>query len=367
MSKSFQDPEIIKEIKTKIHKLADKFVDRKIRICHVCGTHEYTISHWGIRSLLPRNIEVIAGPGCPVCICPNEDIEQAIWLAKNGYTLATYGDMSRVPSNQGSILTARAEGADIRVVYSFLDVLKLAKSNPQSNIVFFAIGFETTAPTVAIELVNQRIPSNLYILSAHRLVPPAMSVLLEQPDISLDGFIAPGHVSAITGSGIYEPISDQHNVPIVVAGFEPADVMLSILAILQQLVHSQSRTENLYSRVVTREGNKTALAAMTAAYEVIDARWRGIGIIPSSGYEIAEKYAKFNIRLKEEIPVSSGRDIPKGCRCAEIMLGKIYPEDCSLFNSRCTPENPIGPCMVGNEGTCAIHAKYGGHLDLIED
>ncbi|MFX1506337.1 MAG: hydrogenase formation protein HypD [Promethearchaeota archaeon] len=367
MSKSFQDPEIIKEIKTKIHEVASKFTDRKIRICHVCGTHEYTISHWGIRSLLPPNIEVIAGPGCPVCVCPNEDIEQGIWLAKNGYILATYGDMSRVPSNQGSILTARAEGADIRVVYSFLDVLKLAKSNPERNIVFFAIGFETTAPTVAIELVNQRIPPNLFILSAHRLVPPAMSVLLEQPDVSLDGFIAPGHVSAITGSGVYEPISDQHNVPIVVAGFEPADVMLSILAILQQLVHSQSNTENIYSRVVTREGNKTALAAISAAYEVIDAKWRGIGIIPSSGYEIAEKYTEYNIRTKEEIPGTSGRDIPKGCRCAEIMLGKIYPEDCSLFNVRCTPENPIGPCMVGSEGTCAIHAKYGGHLDLESD
>lgn len=367
MSKSFQDPGIIKEIKTKIHKLANQLADRKIRICHVCGTHEYTISHWGIRSLLPANIEVIAGPGCPVCICPNEDIEQSIWLAKNGYTLATYGDMSRVPSNQGSILTARAEGADIRVVYSFLDVLKLAKSNSQKNIVFFAIGFETTAPTVAVELVNQHIPSNLYLLSAHRLVPPAMSVLLDQPDVFLDGFIAPGHVSAITGSGIYEPISDQHNVPIVVAGFEPADVMLSILAILQQIVRSQSKTENLYSRVVTREGNKTALAAMTAAYEVVDARWRGIGIIPSSGYEIGEKYTQFNIRMKEEIPQSSGRDIPKGCRCAEIMLGKIYPENCSLFNSRCTPETPIGPCMVGSEGTCAIHAKYGGHLDLDSD
>ncbi|MFW9904151.1 MAG: hydrogenase formation protein HypD [Candidatus Thorarchaeota archaeon] len=367
MSKSFQDPEIIKEIKIKIHKVASRLTDRKIRICHVCGTHEYTISHWGIRSLLPSNIEVIAGPGCPVCICPNEDIEQGIWLAKHGYTLATYGDMSRVPSNRGSILTTRAEGADIRVVYSFLDVLKIAKSNPERNIVFFAIGFETTAPTVAIELLNQQIPPNLFILSVHRLVPPAMSVLLEQPEIPLDGFIAPGHVSAITGSGIYETISDQHNVPIVVAGFEPADVMLSILAILQQLVHSQSKTENLYSRVVTREGNKTALAAISAAYEVIDAKWRGIGIIPSSGYEVAEKYSKYNIRKKEEIPVTRGRDIPKGCRCAEIMLGKIYPEECSLFKVRCTPENPIGPCMVGSEGTCAIHAKYGGHLNLESD
>lgn len=367
MSKSFQDPVLIRELKAKIHKLASKFTNRKIRICHVCGTHEYTISHWGIRSLLPANVEVIAGPGCPVCICPNEDIEQSIWLAKNGYTLATYGDMSRVPSNHGSIITARAEGAEIRVVYSFLDVLKLAKSNPQKNIVFFAIGFETTAPTVAIELVNKKIPSNLFILSAHRLVPPAMGVLLEQDDVSLDGFIAPGHVSAITGYGIFEPISKEKNIPIVVAGFEPADVMLSILAILQQLTRSQSKTENLYSRVVTREGNRKALAAMREAYQVVDARWRGIGVIPSSGFEIAETFSMCNIRMKEKVPISSGKDIPKGCRCAEIMLGKIYPEECSLFNKRCTPENPIGPCMVGNEGTCAIHAKYGGYLELIDD
>lgn len=366
MSKSFQDPGIIEEIKTKIHKLADKLADRKIRICHVCGTHEYTISHWGIRSLLPSNIEVIAGPGCPVCVCPNEDIEQSIWLAKNGYTLTTFGDMSRVPSNQGSLLSARAEGADIRVVYSFLDSIKLATNNPQQKITFFAIGFETTAPTVAIELINQRVPSNLFILSSHRLVPPAMRVLIEQPDISVDGFIAPGHVSAITGFGIYEPISDEHHVPIVVAGFEPADVMLGILAILQQLIHSRSKTENLYSRVVTREGNKTALAAMEKAYAIIDAKWRGIDIIPSSGLEIAPIFSQYNIREKEEIPITSSRDIPKGCRCADVMLGKIYPESCTLFNKACTPESPVGPCMVGNEGTCAIHAKYGGHLNLNE-
>lgn len=367
MSKSFQDPQIINELKTKIHKSAAKVGDRKIRICHVCGTHEYTISHWGIRSLLPPNIEVIAGPGCPVCVCPNEDIEQSIWLAKNGYTLTTFGDMSRVPSNQGTLVAARAEGADIRVVYSFLDAIKLAKKNPQQKIVFFAIGFETTAPTVAIELINRRIPPNLFILSSHRLVPPAMTILLEQPDVFLDGFIAPGHVSAITGYGIYEPISDEHKIPIVVAGFEPADVMFGILAILQQLTHSYSKTENLYSRVVTREGNRTAISAMSGAYNVIDAKWRGIGIISSSGYEIADNFSEFNIRNQEKIPVSGGEDIPKGCRCAEVMLGKIYPEECSLFNKKCSPENPIGPCMVGNEGTCSIHARFGGHLNLNEN
>ncbi|MFX0016525.1 MAG: hydrogenase formation protein HypD [Promethearchaeota archaeon] len=367
MSKSFQDPLVINKLKSQIHKLAAEFGDQQIRICHVCGTHEYTISHWGIRSLLPTNIEVIAGPGCPVCVCPNEDIEQSIWLAKKGYTLTTFGDMARVPSNQGSLLKARAEGADIRVVYSFLDTIKIAKNNPHNDVVFFSIGFETTAPTVAIEIINKRIPSNLFILSSHRLVPPAMRILLEQPDISLDGFIAPGHVSAITGYGIYESISNEHQIPIVVAGFEPADVMFGVLAILQQLSHSRSATENIYSRVVTREGNKTALKAMQEAYSVIDAKWRGIGMIPLSGLEIKEKFSELNIRMREEIHVSDGMDIPKGCKCAEVMLGKIYPESCPLFNKKCTPEDPIGPCMVGNEGTCSIHAKYGGHIKFQEE
>ncbi|MFX0051105.1 MAG: hydrogenase formation protein HypD [Candidatus Hermodarchaeota archaeon] len=367
MSKSFQDPNIIKNLQTKIHILATELGDQKIRICHVCGTHEYTISHWGIRSLLPENVEVIAGPGCPVCICPNEDIEQSIWLAKNGYTLTTFGDMSRVPSNQGSIRAAGALGADVRVVYSFLDVIKLSKENPKKNFVFFSIGFETTAPIVAIELLKKKFPPNLFILSSHRLVPPAMSLLLEQPDIPLAGLIAPGHVSAITGYGVYEPISAKHDVPIVVAGFEPADVMFGILEILQQVSRSQAKTENLYTRVVTREGNQTALTAMRDAYQVVDAHWRGIGLVPLSGLELADDYSQYNIRDIEAIPTTKGVDIPKGCRCADVILGKAYPKDCHLFNKKCTPESPLGPCMVGNEGTCAIHATYGGHLNILEE
>ncbi|MHA1945768.1 MAG: hydrogenase formation protein HypD [Candidatus Hodarchaeales archaeon] len=364
--KSYQDPELINRLREKISDIANKIED-KIKICHVCGTHEFTISHWGIRSLLPKNVEVIAGPGCPVCVCPNEDIEQAIWLAKNGYTLATFGDMTRVPSNQGSLLTARAEGASIQIVYSFLDVIKLARSNPSKKVVFFAIGFETTAPIVAIELLNENIPSNLSILSSHRLVPPAMYLLLEQPDIQVDGFIAPGHVSAITGSGMYEPISSKHQVPIVIAGFEPADVMFGILEVLKQLASKQPRTENLYQRVVTQDGNTTALSAMDTAYSIVDAKWRGIGEVPLSGLELAETYSSHNIRKIENIPISKGRDIPKGCRCADVILGKIYPEKCSLFNTVCTPEKPVGPCMVGTEGTCAIHAKYGGYLIINDD
>ena len=367
LSKSYQDPNIINELKLKIKKLAKNFGEEKIRICHVCGTHEYTISHWGIRSLLPENVEVIAGPGCPVCICPNEDIEQSIWLAKNGYILTTFGDMSRVPSNKGSLRQAMAEGANVRVVYSFLDVIKLAKANPTQDFVFFSIGFETTSPMVAIELLKEKIPSNVSILSSHRLVPPAMKILLEQPEIPLAGFIAPGHVSAITGYGIYEPISAEHNLPIVVAGFEPADVMFGILEILQQVLHSKAKTENLYARVVTKEGNKTALKAMNEAYDTIDAHWRGIGLIPKSGFELSDKFSKFNIRRKENIPVTQGFEMPRGCRCSDVILGKIYPIECPLFKTTCTPENPVGPCMVGNEGTCAIQAKYGDQSIIYED
>ncbi len=365
--KSYQDPAFIKKLGKKISTIASQIGDKNFKICHVCGTHEYTVSHWGIRSLLPSNVEVIAGPGCPVCVCPNIDIEQAIWLAKNGYTLATFGDMSRVPSNQGSLLTARAEGASILIVYSFLDVVRLAKKNPMTQYVFFSIGFETTAPMVAIELINNRVPSNVSILSSHRLVPPAMNLLLKQPDIQVDGFIAPGHVSAITGYGLYVPISRDHQIPIVVVGFEPADVMFGILEVLQQLKQSQPRTENLYKRVVSRDGNLIALDAINTAYSIVDSQWRGIGMVEKSGLELAEQYAEYNIRLKEDIPISSGRDIPKGCRCADVILGKIYPRDCSLFNKKCSPENPVGPCMVGSEGTCAIHSKYGGYFSLDED
>ncbi|MHA1973652.1 MAG: hydrogenase formation protein HypD [Candidatus Hodarchaeales archaeon] len=361
MSSSYQDPNIIDSLKKKIHNLASK-TKQKIRICHVCGTHEYTISHWGIRSLLPDNIEVIAGPGCPVCVCPNEDIEQSIWLAKNGYILTTFGDMSRVPSNQGSLLGARAEGADVRIVYSFLDAIKLAKQNEKEKVVFFSIGFETTAPIVAIELLKKNIPENLFILSSHRLVPPAMELLLNEPDIPLSGFIAPGHVSAITGYKMYESISEEFDVPIVVAGFEPVDVMFGILAILKQMVKSQAKTENLYSRVVTREGNVTALKAMENAYTIVDAKWRGIGLVPNSGLEVSEEYSEHNIRLQESLPQTTNENMPKGCRCADVILGKAYPEECPLFKITCTPDNPVGPCMVGNEGTCAIHAKYGGYI-----
>ncbi len=249
MSQSFQDPHVIKILQTRIRDLASHFSDRKIKICHVCGTHEYTISHWGLRSLLPKNVEVIAGPGCPVCVCPNKDIEQSIWLSKNGFILTTFGDMTRVPSNSGSLISARAEGGDVRVVYSFLDAIKLAKKNQEKKVVFFAIGFETTSPMVAIELINQNIPPNLYILSSYRLVPPAMHLLMEQPDFSLNGFIAPGHVSSITGSGIYESISSKYRVPIVVAGFEPVDVMLGIVSVLEQMKRGIGQTENLYTRV----------------------------------------------------------------------------------------------------------------------
>ncbi|NHJ01592.1 MAG: hydrogenase formation protein HypD [Candidatus Heimdallarchaeota archaeon] len=367
MSQSFQDPIVIKKLQIKIKSLVSGLTDEKIKICHVCGTHEYTISHWGLRSLLPKNIEVIAGPGCPVCVCPNKDIEECIWLSKNGYILTTFGDMTRVPSNSGSLNSAKAEGGDVRIVYSFLDAIKLAKKNPKSKIVFFAIGFETTSPMVAIELLNQNIPSNLSILSSFRLVPPAMHLLMKQPDFSLDGFIAPGHVSTITGSGIYEPISTKYNVPIVVAGFEPVDVMLGIVSILEQMKKNIAKTENLYTRVVTREGNKIALKAMSNAFETIDAQWRGIGLVADSGYELAEQFKGSNIRCIEEIPESIGDDIPKGCRCADVILGKIYPEECPLFKRKCTLETPVGPCMVGTEGTCAIHAKFGGYFDLEEE
>lgn len=362
--KSYKNSEIAKDIVDKINKTTDTIQKDNIRIMHVCGTHEHTISHGGIRSLLHNKIEVISGPGCPVCICPSTDIEHAVWLSKNDYVVATFGDMSRVPSPKGSLLQSKATNGKVETVYSFLDAIKLARNNKNKNIVFFAIGFETTAPMVAIELLNTNLPKNLSVLCTHRLVPPALTFLLNDPEIDIDGFIAPGHVSVITGTGIYKPISDGYNVPCVVAGFEPVDILLGILATVKQIKEGKGKTENIYPRAVTEEGNLAALNAMDQAYDIVDSVWRGIGTIPQSGYELKEEFSDHNIRKITSLPSIEEQQMPKGCRCSEVILGKIMPKECPLFLSKCKPEDPIGPCMVGDEGTCQIHAKFGGQISF---
>ncbi len=324
---------------------------------HICGTHEDSISKWGIRSLLPDNIRVIAGPGCPVCVCPAEDVGQAIEHAKKGRTIITFGDMLKVPSaSLDSLDTVRAAGADIRMVYSARDAVNMAEGEPEKEFIWFGVGFETTIPMTAFEIIKG-LPSNLKVLPSYRIVPPAMTLLCEDPDFPLDGFICPGHVSVIIGTTPYEPYAAKYRTPCAIAGFEPVDVMLGVKSILAQLSNDEPIVDNVYTRVVRSEGNPAALAAIKKAFKLVDAKWRGIGVIPQSGYDLADEFAHVRAETISLPPVS--QDFYKGCLCGAVILGKAHPTDCPHFMRRCTTDTPLGPCMVSDEGTCSIVAKFG--------
>lgn len=350
----FRDATLAKGIAKKIQKLAPK--EGIIKICHVCGTHEWTITHFGIRSLLPGNVEVIAGPGCPVCIVPASEIDEAVQLALKDIVLTCYGDVLRVPGSKMSLLDAKAEGADVQVVYSLSDAVKMAEREPDKEFVFFAIGFETTAPSTAVEVLRQP-PKNLSFLASHRLIPPAMKILVEMKDLTLDGFIAPGHVSTIIGLKPYEIFPKLYRMPTVVAGFEPLDVLFAVYLILKQLREHRPRLENEYFRVVRPEGNMKAQKLMKDVFEVVDGNWRGLGTIPSSTFRLGSEYGNYDARLKYGVNIQHGVDVPPGCKCNLVIIGKIRPTECPLFMKTCTPQNPVGPCIVSSEGTCRIWAK----------
>jgi hydrogenase expression/formation protein HypD len=350
----FRDPDLAKRIAEKIHKITPE--KETVKICHVCGTHEWTITHFGIRSLLPENVEVIAGPGCPVCVTPASEVDEAVQLALKGVTVTCFGDVLRVPGSKTSLLEAKAAGADVRIVYSVSDAEKMAKKEPNREFCFFAIGFETTAPSTAVEILDKP-PRNLTFLVSHRLIPPAMKLLVEMEDLSLNGFIAPGHVSTIIGLKPYEIFSRLYGMPTVVAGFEPLDILFSIYMILKQLREGKPRLENEYTRAVRWEGNTKAQELMQKVFGVVDGNWRGLGIIPSSKFTLNEEYVAYDAHLKHSVKVERGVDIQKGCRCHLVIIGKIKPTECPLFMKTCTPQKPVGACMVSTEGTCRIWAK----------
>jgi hydrogenase expression/formation protein HypD len=350
----FRDPKLAKRIAEKIHEIAPK--KETVKICHVCGTHEWTITHFGIRSLLPTNVEVIAGPGCPVCVTPASEVDEAVQLALKDVTVTCFGDVIRVPGSKNSLLEAKAEGADVRIVYSVSDAEKMAQKEPNSEFCFFAIGFETTAPSTAVEILNKP-PRNLSFLVSHRLIPPAMKILVEMKDLNLNGFIAPGHVSTIIGLKPYEIFPKLHSMPTVVAGFEPLDLLFSVYMILKQLKEGKSRLENEYTRAVRWEGNTKAQELMQKVFGVVDGNWRGLGTIPSSKFKLKDEHAACDAHLKHGVKVERGVDIQKGCRCHLVIIGKIKPTECPLFMKTCTPQKPVGACMVSVEGTCRIWAK----------
>jgi hydrogenase expression/formation protein HypD len=350
----FRDPVLAKRIAEKIRDLAPE--QGTVKICHVCGTHEWTITHFGIRSLLPANVEVIAGPGCPVCIVPASEIDEAVEIALKGVVTTCFGDLLRVPGSKMSLLDAKAEGADVRVVYSVGDAVKMAKNQLGKEFVFFAVGFETTSPSTAVEILNKP-PKNMSFLVSHRVIPPAMKLLCEMKDLNLNGFVAPGHVSTIIGLKPYEIFPETYGMPTVIAGFEPLDLLFAVYMILKQLKRGKPALENEYVRVVHWEGNVKAQELMQKAFTVEDGKWRGLGSIPLSKHSLRQEYADYDAHTKYGVRVEHGVDTQHGCRCHLVVIGKIRPFECPLFMKACTPEKPVGACMVSTEGTCRIWAK----------
>ena len=334
-----------------------------LRIMHVCGTHERTIAKYGLRSVLPNNIEVISGPGCPVCVTPEEDVNVAIALAKSGVTVVTFGDMMRVPGSAESLLDAKSEGADVRMVYSIDDAIALAEKKPELEVVFFGIGFETTVPANAAALLRKT-PENFSLLASQKQTPPAIELLAS--DANVDAFIAPGHVATIIGTEPFEPLAKK-GFPVVVSGFEAGDILLGINLLQKQVEEGSSRVDNGYPRAVRPEGNPIALKIMETVFETSDSEWRGIGRIENSGLvlrkefeekDAAKKHEDLYASALEEVRKKIGKKDKKRCICAAILTGKAKPSQCPNFGKDCTPKSPAGPCMVSQEGMCYNWFRY---------
>lgn len=346
---------LLAELKEKAQSL-----DRPLRIMEVCGTHTMSISRHGIRQAVPGNITLISGPGCPVCVTANRDIDTFLEMAKlPGVITATFGDMLKVPGTRSGLAETRGRGADVRVVYSTLDALELAREHPDRDVIFFGIGFETTAPTVAAALFQARAEGleNFLVQSAHKVVPPALDALCRTPGLVLDAFLCPGHVSAIIGPQAYEPVVAEFGIPCVIAGFEPIDILQALVMLTDQMLAGRAGVEVPYSRGVRPDGNPAARALMDAVFEPADAEWRGIGTIPGSGLKLRTEYAGHDASVKYQVDVSWSKE-PAGCICGAILTGIKLPRDCGLFARACTPEHPVGPCMVSSEGTCAAYFQY---------
>ncbi len=335
---------------------------RHYKLMEVCGGHTHSIYKYGVDDLLPANVELVHGPGCPVCVIPMGRVDDGIALAHEpGVIFTCFGDMMRVPGSSGSLLDAKAAGADIRMVYSPLDALRIATENPDREVVFFAIGFETTAPSTALTLRRARSEgtSNFSCMCSHVTIVPPLRALLESPDLRLDGFIGPGHVSTVVGARPFEFIPADYGKPVVIAGFEPLDILHAVLMILRQLQAGRCEVENQYTRVVPYEGNPRALEVMSEVFELRPHfEWRGLGFISHSGLRIAEAYADLDAERRFSVPGIRVAD-PKACQCGEVLKGVIKPWECKVFGSACTPERPIGTCMVSSEGACAAYYNYG--------
>ncbi|HKE76198.1 MAG TPA: hydrogenase formation protein HypD [Acidimicrobiales bacterium] len=355
----YRDPAAARTLVREITRLAG---DRHVKIMEVCGGHTHTIYRHGIEHVLPAEVELVHGPGCPVCVIPMGRIDDAIAVAETpGVVFTTFGDMMRVPGSDGNLLDAKARGADVRFVYSPLDALRIAIEHPDREVVFFAVGFETTAPSTALTLLQarERGVANFSVFSNHVTIVPPIRAILESPDLRLDGFLGPGHVSTVVGQRPYRFIPAQYGKPVVTAGFEPLDILQAIAMLLTQLNEGRCEVENQYTRVVREEGNPRALALLADVFELRPYfEWRGLGFISQSALKLRPEFASLDAELRYAVPGVRVAD-PKACQCGEVLKGVIKPWECKVFGTACTPETPIGTCMVSSEGACAAYYNFG--------
>lgn len=353
---AFKDPKLARGLIETIHRLAPEHAT----LMEVCGTHTVAIARNGIRDLMPEGLRLASGPGCPVCVTCNRDIDTVIALARiPNVTITTFGDMTRVPGSTSSLLAEQAAGRSVEIVYSPLDALAFAKAHPEREVVFVGVGFETTTPLVAMAIKRAKAMglSNFTVFAAHKNMPGALELLVGDPTLELDALILPGHVSTIIGAEPYRFLAEKYGIPGVITGFEPVDVLQGIAMLVRQLHEGRAEIEIAYARGVMPEGNPVALAAIDEVFETCTATWRGLGDIPGSGYLIRDEFANFDAVRRFEPDVEPTRD-PKGCRCGDVLRARIAPNECPLFRTVCTPENPVGPCMVSSEGSCAAYYRY---------
>jgi hydrogenase expression/formation protein HypD len=362
LQSDYRDPELVRALNASLASSLRKS-ETSLRFMEVCGTHTMAIGRYGLRQLFPSNLELVSGPGCPVCVTATSEVDRALELANNSEViLATFGDMLRVPGSHQSLAQAQAEGARVQVVYSTFDALKLARENPQREVVFLGVGFETTSPTVAASVVaaDGADTKNFSVLVGHKLLPPALHALLSGPELGLNGFLMPGHVTAIIGADAYQVVPSQYGLACVVGGFEPADILAAVLMLVNQALGGDPKVEVQYQRVASFGGNRNAQNLLNQVFEPSDSLWRGLGMIPDSGLKLRPQYAAYDAALKFGLPPSDELEVkdPPGCRCGQVLQGLMRPPECALFDSTCTPLTPVGPCMVSSEGTCAAYYKY---------
>ncbi len=352
----YRDPEISRSLIEHIRILSQ----RNIRLMEVCGTHTMSIFRNGIRSVLPETVTLLSGPGCPVCVTDQSEIDAFIRIAGiENMIVTTFGDLMRVPGTGSSLEKERAQGRDIRMVYSTMDALQIAQKHPEKKVVFLGVGFETTAPTVAAAVLSAKEMNldNFLVFSAHKKVIPALYALGKMEQIRVDGFLLPGHVSVIIGTDAYLPFFETHRIPCVIAGFEPADILQAVFRLISQIETDSPALENAYPRAVTSQGNTKALEIMDRVFAPADAIWRGMGMIPQSGMKFRSEFEHFDAQKVLNIEMKPAAE-PKGCACGLVITGQVIPPDCPLYKRKCTPMNPVGPCMVSSEGTCAAYYRY---------